>query len=322
VISVVAPVHNEAETLPELHRRIRAAVAGLDGCEIVLVDDGSTDGSWPAMLALAQQDPYMRVLRLSRNFGHQAALTAGLDAARGDAVVLMDADLQDPPELIPALVAKWQEGYDVVYGLRTERDGESRFKRWTASAFYRLLRGMTRVDIPADAGDFRLLSRRAVEALASMPERARFLRGMTSWVGFRQVGVPYRRDVRYAGETKYSTRRMVRLALDAITSFSTAPIRVVTGIGFAVVALCGGVLAWAIYVKFFTDTAVAGWTSVLIVVLLLGGMQLVAFGVIGQYVARIFEEAKHRPLYLVEESVEGEALSDEDATPAASASPR
>jgi len=321
VISVVAPVHNEAENLAELHRRIRAAAAELDTCEIVLVDDGSTDGSWPTMLALAAADPHVRLLRLSRNFGHQAALTAGLDAARGDAVVLMDADLQDPPEVIPALVAKWREGYDVVYGLRTEREGETRYKRWTAAAFYRLLRGMTRVDIPADAGDFRLLSRRAVDALARMPERARFLRGMTSWVGFRQAGVPYRRDARYAGETKYPTRRMVRFAVDAITSFSTTPIRVVTGIGLVVVAFCVGVLAWAIYVKFFTDTAVAGWTSVLIVVLLLGGMQLVGLGVIGQYVARIFEEAKQRPLYIVEESVDGGVAPDVVASPTTTAAP-
>ena len=320
MISVVAPVHNEAETVAELHRRIRA-VAELETCEIVLVDDGSTDGSWATMLALASTDPRLRLLRLSRNFGHQAALTAGLDAARGDAVVLMDADLQDPPEVIPALLARWREGYDVVYGLRTARDGETRFKRWTAALFYRLLRGMTRVDIPADAGDFRLLSRRAVEALARMPERARFLRGMTSWVGFRQAGVPYRRDARYAGETKYPTRRMIRFAVDAITSFSTTPIRVVTGLGLIVVSFCVGVLAWAIYVKFFTDTAVAGWTSVLIVVLLLGGMQLVGLGVIGQYVSRIFEEAKQRPLYVVEESVDGDAVSGAVATPTTTAAP-
>lgn len=320
MISLVAPVHNEAESLPELHRRVTATLAELGSYEIVLVDDGSTDESWPAMLALAAGDPHVRLLRLSRNFGHQAALTAGLDAARGDAVVLMDADLQDPPELIPALVAKWREGFDVVYGLRTGREGETWFKRSTASLFYRLLRRMTRVDIPADAGDFRLLSRRAVEALARMPERARFLRGMTSWVGFRQAGVPYQRDARYAGETKYPTRRMIRFALDAITSFSTTPIRLVTGVGFVVVAFCVGVLAWAVYIKFFTDTAVAGWTSVLIVVLLLGGMQLVAFGVIGQYVARIFEEAKQRPLYLVEESVEGGMTTGADA-PSTTATP-
>ena len=311
MISVVAPIHNEAETVAELHRRLDAVLTPLDDHEIVLVDDGSTDDSWQRMLALAAGDPHLRLVRLSRNFGHQAALTAGLDNAHGDAVVIMDADLQDPPELIPTLVAKWREGFDIVYGLRTGREGETRFKLWTAAVFYRLLRQMTRVEIPADAGDFRLLSRRAVDALARMPERARFLRGMTSWVGFRQAGVQYRRDARYAGTTKFPTRRMMRFALDAITSFSTTPIRVVTGLGFVLVVFFAGVFAWAVYVKLFTDTAVAGWTSVLIVLLLLGGMQLVALGIIGQYVARIFEEAKQRPLYLVEDLVECGTLSTE-----------
>src|SRR5438105_2251783 len=302
MISVVAPVHNEAATLGELHRRLTDALGPLGEYEILFVDDGSTDASWERMLALAGVDRNLRLLRLSRNFGHQPALTAGLEAARGEAVVLMDSDLQDPPELIPALVAEWRNGYDVVYALRVGREGETRFKRWTASVFYRLLRRMTRVEIPANAGDFRLLSRRAVDALGRMPERARFLRGMTSWVGFRQTGVAYRRDARFAGETKFPTRRMIRFALDAITSFSTTPIKVVTCIGALLVVFCVGVLIWAIYVKYFTDKAIQGWTSVLIVLLLLGGMQLVALGVIGQYVARIFEEAKQRPLYLVQET--------------------
>jgi glycosyltransferase involved in cell wall biosynthesis len=305
LISVVAPIHNEAETIPELHRRLTNVLAELGAYEIVLVDDGSTDGSWDHMLALAPGDPHLRLVRLSRNFGHQAALTAGLEAARGDAVVLIDSDLQDPPELIPSLVAKWREGFDVVYGLRTTREGETLFKRSTASLFYRALRGMTRIEIPADAGDFRLLSRRAVDALARMPERARFLRGMTSWLGFPQAGVQYDRDARYAGKTKYPTRRMIGFALDAMTSFSTTPIRVVTGLGFVLVAFCAVVLGWTLYIKVFTNTAVAGWTSLLIVVLLLGGMQLVSLGIIGQYVGRIFEEAKQRPLFVVGEIVEG-----------------
>jgi glycosyltransferase involved in cell wall biosynthesis len=309
LISVIAPIHNEAETISELHRRLTSVLAELGSYEIVLVDDGSTDGSWELMLALAPSDPHLRLVRLSRNFGHQAALTAGLEAARGDAVVLMDADLQDPPELIPSLVAKWREGFDVVYGLRTRREGETLFKRSTASLFYRLLRGMTRIEIPADAGDFRLLSRRAVDALARMPERARFLRGMTSWLGFPQAGVQYERDARYAGQTKYPTRRMIGFALDAMTSFSTTPIRVVTGLGFVLVVFCVGVLGWTVYIKVFTNTAVAGWTSLLIVVLLLGGMQLVSLGIIGQYVGRIFEEAKQRPLFVVGETVEGGTAS-------------
>jgi len=310
VISVVLPVHNEAGTLPELHRRLTSALEPLGPYEIVLVDDGSTDDSWAHLVALAKNDAHVELLRLSRNFGHQAALTAGLDAARGEAVIVMDADLQDPPEAIPALVAKWREGFDVVYGVRTAREGETRFKLWTAAAFYRSLRAISHVDIPADAGDFRLLSRRAVDALALMPERARFLRGMTSWVGFRQVAVEYEREARYAGTTNYSRRRMITLALDAITSFSTAPIRVVTSLGFVLVLFCVGVLAWTVYVRLFTDTAVAGWTSLLAVVLLLGGMQFVALGVIGQYVARIFEEAKQRPLYLVSERIRGGVAPD------------
>jgi glycosyltransferase involved in cell wall biosynthesis len=322
LISVVAPIHNEAETIPELHRRLTSVLAELGAYEIVLVDDGSTDGSWDHMLALAPGDPHLRLVRLSRNFGHQAALTAGLEAARGDAVVLIDSDLQDPPELIPSLVAKWREGFDVVYGLRTTREGETLFKRSTASLFYRALRGMTRIEIPADAGDFRLLSRRAVDALARMPERARFLRGMTSWLGFPQAGVQYDRDARYAGKTKYPTRRMIGFALDAMTSFSTTPIRVVTGLGFVLVAFCAVVLGWTLYIKVFTNTAVAGWTSLLIVVLLLGGMQLVSLGIIGQYVGRIFEEAKQRPLFVVGETVEGgTATSTESPTAAVTRTP-
>jgi polyisoprenyl-phosphate glycosyltransferase len=317
LISVVAPIHNEAETIPELHRRLTSVLTDLGDYEIVLVDDGSTDRSWEHMIALAPGDPHLRLVRLSRNFGHQAALTAGLEAARGDAVVLIDSDLQDPPELIPLLVAKWREGFDVVYGLRTKREGETLFKRSTASVFYRLLRGMTRIEIPADAGDFRLLSRRAVDALARMPERARFLRGMTSWLGFPQAGVQYERDARHAGATKYATRRMISFALDAMTSFSTTPIRVVTGLGFVLVAFCAVVLGWTVYIKVFTNTAVAGWTSLLIVVLLLGGMQLVSLGIIGQYVGRIFEEAKQRPLFVVGEIVEGGTTSGTESAAAA-----
>jgi dolichol-phosphate mannosyltransferase len=315
LISVVAPIHNEAETIPELHRRLTSVLSELGAYEIVLVDDGSTDGSWERMLALAPGDAHLRLVRLSRNFGHQAALTAGLEAARGDAVILIDSDLQDPPELIPSLVAKWREGFDVVYGLRTRREGETLFKRATASVFYRLLRGMTRIEIPADAGDFRLLSRRAVDALARMPERARFLRGMTSWLGFPQTGVQYERDARHAGATKYPTRRMISFALDAMTSFSTTPIRVVTGLGFLLVAFCAVVLGWTVYIKVFTSTAVAGWTSLLIVVLLLGGMQLVSLGIIGQYIGRIFEEAKQRPLFVVGEIVEGGTASAAESPP-------
>jgi polyisoprenyl-phosphate glycosyltransferase len=304
VISVVAPVHNEVGTLVELHRRLTLTLADVDAYEIVLVDDGSTDGSWATLLELAGRDSRVRLLRLSRNFGHQAALSAGLDAARGDAIVLMDADLQDPPEVIPQLVAKWHEGFDVVYALRGQREGEPWLRLTSIRLFYRLLRRISPTGIPENAGDFRLLSRRAADAISAMPERARFLRGMTSWIGYRQTGVPYKRDVRYAGDSKYPPRKLIRLALDGITSFSTAPIKLVTTIGFALVLFCFGVLVWTFYVRLFTSHHPQGWTSVIAVVLLLGGVQLVSLGVIGQYVARIFDETKQRPLYLVDEVVE------------------
>ena len=316
MLTAVAPIYNERESVEELHRRLAAALEPLGPYEIVLVDDGSTDGSWEAMQGLAAADDRLRLLRLSRNFGHQIALTAGLDAARGDAVVLIDGDLQDPPELIPELVARWREGYDVVYAVREQREGESRLRLLAISAFYRLFRRMAATDIPANTGDFRLLSRRAVDALARMPERARYLRGMTSWIGFRQTGVPYRRDARYAGTSKYPFGKLWRLASDGITSFSVAPIRLVTRIGAVMLVFCVGVLAWTLYVRFFTDNAPQGWTSLLAVVLLLGGMQMLGIGIVGQYIARIFEETKQRPLYFVSETVErGETIVADASTP-------
>jgi polyisoprenyl-phosphate glycosyltransferase len=308
MLSVVVPVYNERETVDELCRRLATVLGSLGAYEIVLVDDGSTDGTWAALRALAAQDERLRLLRLSRNFGHQIALTAGLDAARGDAVVLMDGDLQDPPEVIPELVSRWEKGYDVVYAVRERRDGESRVRLFAIGAFYRLFRRMAATDIPADTGDFRLLSRRAVDALARMPERARYLRGMTSWIGFQQTGVAYRRDARYAGTSKYPFTKLIGLALDGITSFSIAPIRLVTRLGYAMLVFCVGVLAWTLYTRFFTSNAPQGWTSLLAAVLLLGGMQMLGIGIVGQYIARIFEETKQRPLYFVAETVERGAV--------------
>jgi glycosyltransferase involved in cell wall biosynthesis len=305
-LSVVIPIYNEAETIAELHRRLVAVLDGMIDFEIVLVDDRSSDGSWDAMKAVAAADPRARLVRLSRNFGHQVAITAGLDTARGDAVVLMDGDLQDPPEVIPELVAKWREGHDIVYAVRAQRDGETAFKLLTARLFYWLLRRMAQVDIPENAGDFRLLSRRAAEAMRQMPERARFLRGMTSWIGYRQTGVEYRRDPRYAGETKYPLRKMLKFAVDAITSFSTVPLRVVSGLGLLMVVFCIGYLVYALVVRFATHNAVTGWTTVVVLVLLIGGIQMLSLGIVGQYIARIFEEAKNRPLYFIDELVEGE----------------
>jgi glycosyltransferase involved in cell wall biosynthesis len=303
LVSVVVPVFDESAVLDELHRRVSEALRDLD-YELVLVDDGSRDDSWERMRALAAADRRVRLIRLSRNFGHQIAITAGLDAARGESVVVLDADLQDPPELIPDLVARWREGYDVVYAVRAERSGESAFKLVTARAFYRLLQRLAGIEIPADAGDFRLLSRRAADALGAMPERSRYLRGMTSWIGFRQSGVPYRREARFAGETKYPLRKMLRFATDAVLSFSTVPIRLVSSLGLVVVVFCVGYLAYTVYLALFTHQTVQGWASLIVIVLLLGGMQLISLGIIGQYVGRIFEEVKRRPLYLVSETVE------------------
>jgi dolichol-phosphate mannosyltransferase len=312
-ISVVAPVLNEEGSVRELHARLTEVLAPLGSYEIVIVDDGSTDGTWELLSALAARDPHLRLVRLSRNFGHQVAMTAGLDAARGDAVVLMDGDLQDPPEVIPHLVARWYDGYDVVYAVRSVRPGETRFKLWTAKVFYRLIGRMSPVSIPEDAGDFRLLARPAADALRRMPEQARFLRGMSSWIGFRQTGVPYERDARRAGETKYPTRKMVRFAVDAITSFSTTPLRIVGGVGFTLVVFFVGYLGYTIYRRFFTDATVPGWTTVIVLLLLIGGAQLIALGVIGQYIARIYDESKRRPLYVVSEVVGGEAVGVDDA---------
>jgi dolichol-phosphate mannosyltransferase len=315
MLSVVAPIFNERDSVEELWRRLTLALTPLGEYEVVLVDDGSTDGSWELLRGIAARDEHVRLLKLSRNFGHQIALTAGLDTARGDAVVLIDADLQDPPELIPDLVARWEEGFDVVYAVRGRRDGESRVRLLAIAAFYRLFRRLAATDIPADTGDFRLLSRRAVDSLARMPERARYLRGMTSWIGFRQVGVTYRRDPRFAGSSKYPLAKLLRLASDGIASFSVAPIRLLTRVGFVMIVFCAAVLGWTLYTRFFTHNAPQGWTSVLGVVLLLGGIQLLGMGIVGQYIARIFEETKQRPLYLIEEIVErGETLLTAPAT--------
>jgi len=318
MLSIVVPVFNEEESLRELHSRLTAAIPLDERCEIVLVDDGSRDASWPIMRDLAAGDPRLRLIRLSRNFGHQAAITAGLAASRGEAVIVIDADLQDPPELIADLVARWHEGFDVVYAVRAKRTGESRFKLATSSLFYKLLRRISDADITENAGDFRLMSRRVVTALGEMPERSRFLRGMTSWVGYRQTGVEYEREVRFAGESKYSTRKMARLALDGITSFSTVPVRLVAWLGFALVAFCMVVLGWTLYTRFFTTEATPGWTSLLVVVLLLGGVQLLSLGIIGEYVARIFEETKRRPLYFIADVVETLEPTLDEAGPAAS----
>ena len=303
LVSVVIPCMNEQEVLRETNRRV---VTFLEQAsvhfEIIYVDDGSTDATSDVLRELQAQDGRLRVVRFSRNFGHQIAITAGLEHATGDAVIIIDADLQDPPEVIPEFLAKWQDGYDVVYGVRTGRDGETAFKLGTAKFFYRFISRLSDTRMPLDAGDFRLLDRRAVAALLSMPERDRFVRGMVSWVGFSQVGVPYQRASRAAGKTKFSLFKMVRFALDGIFSFSILPLRLATWSGFVAsgISLLGIIIV--LLDKYFAVPGmVKGWSSTVIAVLFIGGVQLICLGIIGEYVGRIYGESKGRPLYIVRE---------------------
>jgi glycosyltransferase involved in cell wall biosynthesis len=299
----VIPVFNERETLPELHRRLTAVIDDLDGeAEILFIDDCSVDGSYELLRELQRADPRLKVIRFARNFGHQLAITAGLDHADGDAVIVMDADLQDPPEVVTALVARWQEGFEVVYAVREWREGEGWLKRVTAAWFYRLLRRIANIDMPLDAGDFRLVDRSALNAFRSMRERSRYVRGMFSWVGFRQVGVPYRRAERFAGDPKYSFRKSLRLAADGLISFSNAPLRLALLGGFLFSTLAFVIGIFAFVAKIAGAFVVPGWASILVVVAFLGGIQLTLMGMLGLYVSRIYEEVKARPLYVIREA--------------------
>ena len=299
--SFVIPVLNEEAVLPELHRRLGAVADQLDGdSEFVLVDDASTDRSRELMLEMRERDPRVKLLFLSRNFGHQVAISAGLDYASGDAVVIMDADLQDPPEVALEMAALWREGWEVVNGVRDVRVGESRFKYFTARAFYRLLRRLSDIDLPLDAGDFRLVDRRVADVVRGMREPDRYLRGLFAWAGYRQTSVGYERDPRHGGETKYPLSRMIGLAVDGILSFSVAPLRIIIGIGFLIslTALGFGILA-AVLKLTGSLPPVEGWASLTVLVTFLAGAQLVVLGMIGLYVAKAYEQGKHRPLYLV-----------------------
>lgn len=300
VLSVVGPVLDEAESLPAFHARLLAALRGLGvDFEIIYVNDGSRDGTLELLQALRQAEPAVKILDFSRNFGHQLAITAGMDHAGGQACVVIDTDGQDPPELIGKLYEAWRAGSDIVYAVRQSREGESFFKKATAALFYRLMRGITKVDIPLDAGDYRLIDRKVLAVLSDMREVHRFMRGLTCWTGFKHARVEYAREGRLGGATHYPFWSMVRFALDGITAFSHAPLRWVTffGVGSAVMSALIG--AWVLYVKIYNDQAVRGWTSLMVLVLLMGGMNLIAIGVIGEYLARIFDEVKHRPLYVV-----------------------
>ncbi len=300
LISVVAPVFNEEQTLPEFVARVSAALSSYT-FELILVDDGSRDASWSLIQEAARKNSSIHGLRFSRNFGHQPALSAGLAQARGDAVVLIDGDLQDPPEMIPLMIEKWKSGADVVYGVRTERKGETAFKKITASLFYQLINRISHVKIPLETGDFRLLSRRSADALKSLPERVRFMRGLTSWVGFKQEEILYSRDPRFGGETKFSFFKMLKFALDGITSFTAVPLQMATYLGLFMSAAAALFAVYSLAVWIFTSAPVKGWTSLLLVVVMLGGIQLIMIGLIGEYIARIYEEVKQRPLYLISE---------------------
>ena len=304
-LSVVIPAFNEEANIRPMYERLMAAVAGeVDGLEIVYVDDGSRDDTWNAVSALAAQDGRVKGLRFARNFGHQAALTAGLDAAAGRAVVIIDADLQDPPEVIPQLIAAWRSGSEVVYAQRIQRDGESRFKRATAALFYRILEGISSVPIPVDTGDFRLMGPRALTAFRALPERNRFIRGLVSWIGFKQTAVRYNRQARHAGDTKYPFRKMLRFALDGITSFSFFPLRLATWAGFAV-SLFAFLYIVVVLILKAVGISWSGYTSLMASILFLGGVQLLMIGFVGEYLGRIFDEVKGRPLYLVGEWTDG-----------------
>ncbi len=317
-LSIVIPLFNEAGNVDELLRRVAAVVRGLPeppvDYEIICVDDGSRDATREKLVAMARIDPHLRVIALSRNFGHQIAATAGLDAARGDAVVLMDGDLQDPPELIEQFLERYHAGYDVVYATRRRRKGESPFKLLTAAVFYRLVRRLTNVSIPVDTGDFRLMSRRVVDALRDTRERHRFIRGLVSWVGYNQTGVEYDRDARFSGETKYPFSKMLRFAIDGITAFSEIPLRFASYLGF-ITSTFAFVYAVVILILKFLHFNEPGYTSTILTVLFLGGVQLIGIGILGEYVGRIYDEIKARPLYLIADNVGAGLSTTSDSAP-------
>jgi len=312
LLSVVVPVYNEEVVLPEFYKRLQSVLnemRGISGSEIIFVDDGSKDGSSKILSEFVRWDKSVRVLQFSRNFGHQIALTAGLDHARGDAVVVIDADLQDPPETIPRLMEKWRDGYEVVYAIREDRQSDTWFKRTTAKLFYILMRRIGSLDLPKDAGDFRLLDRKVVEAFRSLGERHRFVRGLTLWVGFRQTGVLYPRAERFAGITKYPIAKMLKLAWDGVTSFSMAPLRLAIYLGLIVSVLSFTLGIFVIIGRFFLGQTqllgfpTHGWGSLMVAVLFLAGVQLIVLGVMGEYLGRTYDEVKHRPLYILRDKM-------------------
>lgn len=303
VYSILLPVFNEESNVKHLYDRLTKVMGSLTHeYEIIFVDDNSKDRSLAILEYLNRMDPRVKIIKLSRNFGHQMAITAGLDYAQGDAVIMMDADLQDPPEIIPQLIEKHKEGYEVVYAQREERKGETVFKRWTASLFYRIMKHLTDIEIPLDSGDFRLIDKKVLNSLKGMQERHRFLRGLIAWVGYKQIGIRYQRDARYTGKTKFTFKKMLKFAIDAVSSFSRVPLRVATLSGFIVSFISCSVLLWVIS-YWIKGKPTPGWTSLMVCILLLGGVQLIAIGIIGEYLGRIYEEIKNRPLYILDKTI-------------------
>ena len=300
---VVIPIFNEEETLDALFERLSTSLVAMgEEFEVIFVNDGSRDGSERMLRKFHERDPRFRSIHFSRNFGHQTAITCGLDHARGQAVVAMDGDLQDPPEVLEGMIARWREGYDVVYAVRQKRK-EGVFKRGAYKAFYWLLRRVSYLDIPLDSGDFSLIDRRVIDILKEMPERNRFVRGLRTWAGFRQVGYEYAREARFAGESKYNLGKLMKLAFDGLVSYSYVPLRLVSNVGLLVSAVALGYMGYLLLARLFGGTPIAGWTSTVVIVLFLGGVQLLSLGVIGEYIGRIFEEVKHRPHYVVRERI-------------------
>lgn len=311
-LSIVVPCFNEQESIHACHEKLTEVLRTLnESYEIVYVDDGSRDQTAALLEQMYARDPHVVVVRLSRNFGHQPAVTAGLSASMGQAAVIIDADLQDPPELIPEMVALWRSGYKVVYGIRQTRDGETPFKLWTAKAFYRLINSLSDVDIPIDTGDFRLIDRIVVDVFLQMPERHRLLRGMWSWIGFPQVGVPYQRSPRFAGKTKYPLRKMLGLALDGIVSFSVVPLRLVTALGFLSAGAAFLGIVYTLWVRLLTHSWVRGWAISFVGMLFMAGVQMLCLGILGEYIGRIYTESKQRPLFIQHEIRRAAAGQDE-----------
>jgi dolichol-phosphate mannosyltransferase len=302
--SIVIPLYNEEDVAGECIRRVTAVCEKLDGSyEVIFVDDGSEDSTREIIGKACAENPALKLISFSRNFGHQVAITAGMDHSSGDAVIVMDADLQDPPEVIPSLIEKYKEGYDVVYAVRSERKGETALKRWTSKAFYRFLRYMCSIDIPVDTGDFRLISRKVCDVMKTLTERNRYVRGLVSWVGFKQTAVEYVREKRFAGETKYPLGKMIKLSIDGITSFSSKPLTMSKNLGY-ITAAAGFIYMIVVLIqKFILDRTVQGWASLAVLILIIGGAQLIMLGVIGEYIARIFDESKNRPLYIIEDKI-------------------